>query len=234
MHAVLLAGHKKSGKTQLAISLCEQFREWNIPVAVAKYSHHSFDRPDSDTGRLASVADHVLAFDPDTASLIQPGKRSLQDFLPLISARVLIIEGGKHLENLPRIILPRQEDNVEELDNGLGIGQWTSSPAPGMYSLSDTAQAARLILERGFLLPDLDCAGCGRETCAELARDIVAGRAEISECTSLSSPSIQVTVNGATLPLNPFVQDILRNTLTGILSALKGGESGKVEISLDI
>lgn len=233
MRAVLLAGHKNSGKTQLAESLCRSFREMGVSVAVAKFSHHELDRPGSDTQRLAGAADAVLAFDPAATTLTLPGKRSLQDLLPLISAQVLIVEGGKHLRCLPRILLPREGDDRLELDAGLGLAQWSHNRDSGSETLSDPRRAAQLILERGFLLPDLDCGGCGRSDCHELAGEIVAGKADVSECTALSSQGIEISVNGRTVPLNPFVSNLLHNTLKGMLSSLKGCGAGKVEIRMD-
>jgi molybdopterin-guanine dinucleotide biosynthesis protein B len=233
MRAALLAGHKDSGKTQLAESLCRVLREMEVKVAVAKFSHHELDRRGSDTQRLTGAADAVLAFDPDTSSLSLPGKRSLQDLLPLISAQVLLVEGGKHLRCLPRIVLPRPGDDLGELDAGLSLARWSSDPESGADVLSDPHQAARLILERGFLLPDLDCGGCGRNDCAELAREIVAGKAEASECTALSTQGIEIAVNGQTVPLNPFVRTLMQNTLNGMLSSLKGCGTGRVEIRMD-
>lgn len=234
MRAVLLAGYKDSGKTELATSLCRKFREMGYRVAVAKFSHHALDRSDSDTQRLAQVADGTIAFDPETTSLTLPGQRSLQDLLPLVSAQILIVEGGKHLGCLPRIILPRNGDNREELDRDLALAQWSASPVSGLAELADATQAAQLILERGFLLPDLDCGGCGREDCYQLAREIVAGEANLPQCTALSPQGIEITVNGEIIPLNPFVRNLIQNTLMGILSSLKGGSSGQVEIRFDM
>jgi len=234
VRAVLLAGYKDSGKTELATSLCRRFREMGYRVAVAKFSHHTLDRTGSDTQRLAQVADGTIAFDPETTSLTLPGQRSLQDFLPLVSAQVLIVEGGKHLGCLPRIILPREGDSRQGLDQDLALAQWSASPVSGLSELVDATQAAQLILERGFLLPDLDCGGCGREDCYQLAREIVAGEADLSECTALSPQGVEITVNGETIPLNPFVRNLVQNTLMGILSSLKGGSSGQVEIRFDM
>ena len=233
MRAVLLAGHKDSGKTRLAEPLCHSFHEMGITVAVAKFSHHQLNREGSDTHRLARAADGVLAFDPESSSLTQPGQRSLQDLLPLMSAEVLLVEGGKHLGCLPRIILPRKGDDPEELAQGLGLAQWPAEPPSRLPGLSNARQAAGLILDHGFLLPDLDCGGCGRSDCRELAREIVAGQAEVSECTALSTQDIEIAVNGRAVPLNPFVRNLLRNTLRGMLSSLKGCETGQVEIRLD-
>lgn len=234
MRAVLLAGYKNSGKTELAVSLSRRLREMGHSVAVAKFTHHELDRPGSDTQRLVHAADGVLAFDPETTSLSLPGRKSLQDMLPLLSAEVLLVEGGKHLHCLPRIVLPREGDALQDLDLGLGLAQWSTSPASGLPALDDSSRAAQLVLERGFLLPDLDCGGCGRNDCYELAREIVSGKADLSACTALSSQGIEIAVNGETIPLNPFVRTLIQNTLKGILSSLKGGTSGKVEIRLDM
>mgnify|MGYP006294162439 FL=1 len=55
----------------------------------------------------------------------------------------------------------------------------------------------------------------------------------MSECTALSTQGIELAVNGQTVPLNPFVRNLLQNTLRGMLSSLKGCGTGRVEIRMD-
>ncbi len=232
MYAVLLAGHKKSGKTQLARMLCRSLRSMGRTVAVAKFSSHPMDKPGSDTNLLSSEANAMAGFDPETTSLIWPGQWSLLDVLPLLQAEVLILEGGKHMHCLPRIVLPRPEDAPSGLSQGLGIAQWGGHPYSGLRQVYQAEEAARLILERGFILPGLDCGECGRRDCSELAREIVAGHGKTSYCTAMGGEDIQIDVNGVQLPLNPFVRQLMQKTLEGMLSALKGAGSGQVQIRM--
>ena len=232
MYAILLAGYKDSGKTELAVSLCRQLREMGYSVSAVKFSHHGLDRSGSDTQRLTQAAGAAGAIDPESTHLSWSGQWSLLDLLPRLSSQVLILEGGKHLRCLPRIILPREAGEVNQLSQELGIAQWGGPSGTGLTRIQDTGQAASLVLQQGFLLPDLDCGGCGRQDCFQLAREIVAGGADFSQCSALSQESIEVSVNGTPVPLNPFVKELIRNTLQGMFSSLKGMGSGEIQVRI--
>jgi molybdopterin-guanine dinucleotide biosynthesis protein B len=80
-------------------------------------------------------------------------------------------------------------------------------------------------------LPALDCGGCGHERCYDMAREIVAGTGSLEDCVSLQ-PSTEVRIDGELVPLNPFIAGIVRGTVLGLLSSLKGFKKGKIEISI--
>jgi len=92
-------------------------------------------------------------------------------------------------------------------------------------------KVADLVEKRAFKLPSLDCKGCGRESCYDMARDIVAGTGSIEECISLQ-PTTEITVDGQPLSLNPFISGIVRGTILGMLSSLKGFKKGRIEITI--
>ncbi|MFH1327276.1 MAG: (Fe-S)-binding protein [Candidatus Bathyarchaeota archaeon] len=71
-------------------------------------------------------------------------------------------------------------------------------------------------------LPMLDCAHCGFSTCAELAEAISNGAAVIKACWVLNQEEkVALKINRKNVPLSPFVQDIIRKTVLGMLSSLK-------------
>jgi molybdopterin-guanine dinucleotide biosynthesis protein B len=90
---------------------------------------------------------------------------------------------------------------------------------------------ADLVEQRAFKLPRLDCGGCGHESCYGLAREIVAGTRSVDDCVSLE-PDTEVLVNGQPLPLNPFIAGLVRGTILGMLSSMKGFKKGRIEIRL--
>ena len=50
---------------------------------------------------------------------------------------------------------------------------------------------------------------------------------------SIEGDSVTINLNDALVPINPFVNKIIRNTIVGMLSTLKGvGEVNKAEISI--
>ena len=65
-----------------------------------------------------------------------------------------------------------------------------------------------------------------KRTCAE-------DRAKIIKDYVSLRPTTQVIVNRQMLASNPFAPKIIRNTIKGTLSALKGFRPGKIEIKID-
>jgi len=92
-------------------------------------------------------------------------------------------------------------------------------------------KVADLVEQRAFKLPDLDCGGCGHESCYDLAREIVAGNGSPDDCVSLQ-PDTEILVDGKSVPMNPFIAGMMRSTILGMLSSLKGFKRGKIEIKL--
>ena len=64
-----------------------------------------------------------------------------------------------------------------------------------------------------------------------LAREIVGGRAGAEDCVSLQ-PIMEVKIDGQPMPMNPFISGIVRSTILGVLSLLKGFKKGRIEISI--
>ena len=90
---------------------------------------------------------------------------------------------------------------------------------------------AKIIINKGFKLPNLNCEACGYHTCYELAQEIVKGNKTVDNCFSLR-PSTSVKVNGKVIPMNPFISKIVKNTIVGLLSPLKSIIKGDIEIKI--
>ncbi|SKA73582.1 molybdopterin-guanine dinucleotide biosynthesis protein B [Paucidesulfovibrio gracilis DSM 16080] len=238
MKAISLVGYKNSGKTSLGLELVRILRQRGHSVAVAKCSSHGFsETEDTDTRRYKDVAQTVLGLSESESFISWPEQRDLLRLLPLLETDVLVVEGGKTLGYLPRVILSRAGVNPEPVDDkaldpSLALATFGDAQLPGTPHLQDAEALADLVLDKGFLLPGLSCGGCGRKGCRGLARDIVAGRATVEECVATGG-EVDITVNGAPLPLNPFVARMLGAGLKGMLAELKGYSAGKVKIEFD-
>ena len=232
MKAVSIAGLKNSGKTTLAVELCQALSRRGHNVAGAKFSHHGFDRSSSDTARLAGVCSAVAGLSQNETCLIWPTHRYLPDVVPLLGADVLVVEGGKSLDHLPRIIIPDPGGDLEDLHPELALACYGTGTVQGMNCTTDVETLADLVLNQGFYLPGLDCGSCGREGCGQMAREILTGRARLEDCTAMQS-ELKVDVNGAPLGLNPFVSSIVAGSIKGMLSQLKGYGPGQITITLE-
>lgn len=153
--------------------------------------------------------------------------------LSLVTADVLVCEGGKPLGLMPRIILADDEVTAWDLAPKLALAVYGKAKLPGVPTVNDPAALARIVVEKGFFLPGLDCGACGREDCRSLAKDILAGRGTSGDCASRRR-TLTVTSNGQPLALNKFVEGIIGAGFRAMLAELKGFTPGRVEISLEI
>ncbi|NCC25414.1 MAG: molybdopterin-guanine dinucleotide biosynthesis protein MobB [Deltaproteobacteria bacterium] len=232
MKAISIVGFKKTGKTTLAVELAKALSARGLKVGAAKFAHSVMDRPTADTSRLQEVCSTVVGLDPENTAMFWSGTRFLPDLLPLLRCDVLLVEGGKSLGWLPRVVIAREAKDFEALDNGLALASWGPITRSGLAALDSLESLADLVLERGFALAGLDCGSCGRDDCAGLARDIVAGQAQISDCRA-QSENLKITVAGTALTINPFIQGLIRSVLVGILGELKGYTPGdKVRVDM--
>lgn len=233
MRAISVVGFKKSGKTTLALELAEALKAQGLSVTLVKHSHHGFDeKADTDTARFRQQADMVVGFSPGGSFVSWPKERSLAELIPLITTDFLVMEGGKTLGLMPRIVIAADEATAAELDPELALAAYGDHALDELMATRDVAGLARIAAKAGFLLPGLDCGACGRENCRGLAVDIVAGAATTADCKAMNN-SIRISVGGQPLPLNPFVERILRGGILGMLAELKGFTPGTVDIRIE-
>jgi len=237
MKAIQIVGFKKSGKTTLAAKLARELKSRGVSLAAAKFTHHErLDQDKADTQVLMDACEGPVAFfGPEETALFWNKRRYLPDLLPLMNADVLIVEGGKTLGYMPRVILPRSAEDIEELDDEnvrLALGSYGEVEVPGLPRIQSVAELADLTLSRGFILPGLNCKACGLTSCRRMAAKIVEGKATPDDCAA-EHAGMTVTVNGRAMGLNPFVENIIKEGIRGMLSQLKGFAPGKVKISFD-
>jgi molybdopterin-guanine dinucleotide biosynthesis protein B len=233
--AISIVGPKNSGKTTLGLRLARSLKDRGLTVSAAKFSHHGLSWSDTDTAAYAAVCDTVAGLGPSEAFVHWTSARFLPDLLPLLTADVLLVEGGKSMGYLPRVLCLNGDmtDGTDWLLPELAIGSWGDKRIEGVPAYEDMDALADAVLERGFFLPGMDCATCGRPDCRTLAAEIVRGAATTRACLAMHN-SITVDINGAPLGMKPFVEDIISASIREMLRTLKGYSPGKATITLDV
>jgi len=228
MKAIGIVGYKGSGKTRLGIGLSEELRRRGYTVAIVKHVQGSLDIPDKDTDLYRKHSDQLVAISEEGRTEFFKGKPNFEEALDSLDADFVIVESFKEKKNFPKILCLREKDEEKELSDGLEIalvGKGRFDPDRDILTIAD------LVVEKAFKLPILDCGDCGFDSCYELAREILKGKRRVSDCTHLGG-DVQVWLAGEPMELNPFVSDILRKTIKGFLSALKGFRKGKIRIKI--
>ena len=235
MKAVSIVGPKKSGKTTLGVELAKTLKTRGHSVSAAKFSHHDLAWAEADTSQYAAICDAVAGIGPNETFVRWDNHRFLPDILPLLSADVLLVEGGKTLGFLPRILClnDKLEDGIDWLMPELAISTWGERSLPDVPHALSVDELADIVMAKGFFLPGMDCETCGRPDCLGLAKDIVKGTASPEACLALHN-SIEVSINGAPLGMKPFVEDIVSAAIREMIRTLKGYSPGKATIKLDV
>jgi len=241
---IAVVGRKKSGKTSLVEALVRELRRRGYRPATAKHIHEegfSIDRAGTDTWRHSEAGAEVsIAASPGrTALMVNRGLDldSLEGLASALGADALILEGFSEAvlgdEGVGKIICARGAEEAEYYSaraRGKVIGVY--GQAPGGADLGALIEGAvGFVLERRAdwiakaALPGLNCGRCEWGSCDRMARAIAEGRASVGDCEVVRSrPSLraEVVVDGSEVPIQRFVSEIIRASVLGMISKLKG------------
>jgi len=242
-----VVGYKDSGKTKVIEALVGELTGRGYRVGTLKHTVEEtlLDTPGKDTWR------HRQAGARASAIIHEKGAALFFDRYLTVNEAVaglgeldfVVLEGFKYLENVARIITPRNKGEIEGLSNGLeiavtdtqGTGPSISSRVP-VIPLSRPGELADLVELKAFpLLPGLNCGGCGYDECEGLARAILSGEADAGKCVGLDFGDLRLRVDGKKVPLGPFVKEVTRNVVLGLVRSFKGvGEPSRVELVFEV
>lgn len=217
---IAVCGYSGSGKTSFVEELLPQLEGYR--VAVVKHTDRErIDTVGTDTARhRAAGADGAAIIAGKETAVFLPGSLDIERMVDMLDADVVLLEGFKSTD-------------YEKIWLGDGGGSNVVMQNP---SVDEAVSYIRRMadVERALQrLPGLDCGDCGYQSCMELARAIAAGDASLGDC--VMSGGVTVTVDGTTIPLKPFVQSFIENTIRGMLRSLKGvGETGNKTVHVEL
>ena len=239
MKVIGITGYKKSGKTTLTLKLSDELTKRGYKVAVVKHTNEDLDLANSDTSKYKEGLTQVAAITPKESVFFLKNKKNLEEIIKYFEVDIILIEGFKNEKTFPKIICLREESEKAELFDGLQLctaGFVSKELNPKFHDFNilkdeDIKKIANIVIEKSFKLPNLNCGECGYQDCYGLAQEIVKGNKTLDDCPSLE-PSTLVKVNGKRISMNPFIAKIIKNTITGLLSSLKGFTKGDIEIKI--
>jgi len=243
--AVAVTGFKNSGKTRVVEALTAELTERGYKVGTIKHTADTvtLDSPGKDTERHRKAGSRATAILQEEAAAIFLDKHlSLQEAAQMLGpVDFLIIEGFKTLDTHARIIVPRDNAEVDKLRNGLEIAivnlpesSFHGDTEVPQFSLYQVDELANVVESSAFpLLLGLDCHSCGHPNCRSMGAALLAGESEITQCIGYGS-QFKLRVNDIDVPLNNFTRVAMQNVILGFIKTLKGGEEAKkVELEFE-
>ena len=241
LKVVGIIGYSNSGKTTLMRALAHELKHRGHEVSAIKHTSHDFDLRGKDSARLREVVDQVGLISPRESGVFWGQSLNLEELISYLGSEIVLVEGFKATRTYPKIVCLSDEPDDPELGraNDLfdGLTLCAVGPAARLREVNvpvlgrqDIGRIADLVVQKGFKLPNLNCGACGCDRCYDLAREIVAGTRTLDDCVSIR-PDTQVTIDGQPMPMNPFISRLVRGTLLGMLSSLRGFRKGKVEVT---
>jgi molybdopterin-guanine dinucleotide biosynthesis protein B len=239
MRVISITGYKKSGKTTLILKLSDELIKRGYKVAVIKHINENINQVNTDTSKYKEVLTQVAAITPKESVIFLKNKKNLEEIIKYFEADIILIEGFKKEKTFPKIVCLREESEKAELFDGLQLctaGFVSKELNPKFYNFNilndeDIKKIAEIAINKSFKLPNLNCGECGYQDCYGLAQEIVKGNKTLDDCSSLE-PSTLVKVNGKIISMNPFISKIVKNTIIGLLTSLKGFTKGDIEIKI--
>lgn len=239
MRVIGITGYKKSGKTTLILKLSDELIKRGYKIAVIKHINGNIDQVNTDTSKYQEYLTQVAAITPEESVIFSKNKKDLEEIMKYFESDIILIEGFKKEKTFPKIVCLRVESEKAELFDGLQlftVGFVHKDVNSNTFDFNilkdeDIKKIANIVVEKSFKLPNLNCGECGYKDCYGLAREIVKGNKTLDDCSSLE-PSTLVKVNGEIISMNPFISKIVKNTIIGLLSSLKGFIKGDIEIKI--
>lgn len=239
---VSVTGFKNSGKTRVVEAIVEELSTRGYKVGTLKHTADDIvlDSPGKDTSRhreAGSVATGILQ--ENTTALFLDQKISLHQAAEKLGAiDYLIIEGFKTVDTHARIIVPREDSEIEKLDNGLVIAivMVPESKYSGeALNLEESEKLADIVEEKAYpMLPGLDCHSCGYDDCRQMGIGLIIGEAKLGQCVGYRTDGT-LRVNGVEVPMNNFIRKAMQNVVLGFVKTLKGAEEAKkVELTFEV
>lgn len=248
MKVFSIYGYTQSGKTTIAKTLIEELTKRRYSVGSIKEIHFeqfNIDTPGSNTDKHKHAgASPVTARGFHETDVLYPEKLTLNEILKHYHNEYVVCEGVTDY-NLPKII---SASSVEDLEKRWEPGIFAVSGrvadiledeyrgVPVINVLKEPGKLTDLVIEKVFnILPDVDekcCNKCGYG-CRGLTEKILKGQAKREDCIQKTS-SVKLFINGREIGMVPFVEEVLRNTCTGVVQTLEGySENSTIEIKID-
>ena len=218
MKIIAVVGTKNTGKTTLVTKIVRELVERGFEVGTIKYSHHSFDMSNRDTGKHKKAGAAIVAGTGKETFFTMDGGMELENVLSMMefikNLDFVVLEGFKTSKYAK---ISTSDFNDEFTIANVNVFEMESNE---LKSLVD------LISERSFgMIKYLNCKKCGFDSCNDFVNQKIKGSDGRIICKS-ESDEVLLKIDGQMIPLNPFVRSFVKETILGMVKSLKTDEFG--------
>ncbi len=248
MKTFQVCGQSNSGKTTTVTAIIKQLANYKLRVASIKSIHckkFKMDSPGTDSFKhVEAGANPTIAAGLHETDFLYQHAMNFPDIVQKISADWLVVEGMNEFP-LPKIVCAKSMDELDALVDrrtfaisgiiSQELENYNKIPVFDVQKPEHVKKLMMLIHETIFpLLPYVDdacCDLCGL-TCAKLVEAIICGEKKYEDCI-INKTNVTLKIGGKDIAIVPFVQNILRNTIMGIVTELSGWEENKkIELTI--
>lgn len=231
MKIVGVTGLKDSGKTTLVTKIVERLSEKGHLVGTIKKTHSEFDLKGRDTYKHSEAGAKIVAGDGTELFIKLSISSELNEIIKMIEklypVEYVIVEGYKDSEYM-KIATSDYDPEDTSILKVINVMEMTDS---------DLDEAIDIIEKHSFSQTfNLDCGKCGFDTCNEFMQAKLEGNHDYEDCKS-NSDHIVLEVDGKNIPMNPFVQKLVKNVVVSLAETLRTSEFGSEDfkdIKIDI
>jgi len=252
MKVVMIVGFSKTGKTTSAEAVVKQLIKKGYTVGAAKDIHRenfTLETEGADTDRYKKAgADPVTARGTIETGVMFSGQMDPEKMLDMYNQDWVILEGDCGA-NCPVIVCGKTSEDVERKMNdrviavsGIianNIQQYEADDGrilPVFNAVENADALADLLIdvvpERMSNFGTDKCHACGQKGCKGLLADIIAGKRDRHECIN-EKEDVSLYFDGREVAMVGFVKDVIRGSVEGMVSQLKG-YSKESEITIKI
>jgi molybdopterin-guanine dinucleotide biosynthesis adapter protein len=214
MKILSIVGKKNTGKTTLVTKIVHELVKRSYRIGTLKHTHHDFDLEGKDTWKHREAGAELVVGSGENTFFMIKGRLELEEILKIIiyikELDYLIIEGFK-FSKYPKIstIDAKDDFTIAHVD----VFEMSNDDISSLTDLVEKRTYSRL--------PNANCGECGFENCLEMAKAIIRGETSEEVCKMKKLKEVQLFIGDKMIPLNPFVQDLIKKSVLGMLSSLK-------------
>lgn len=244
MKAFSVIGTKETGKTTTIEYLIKELKRRRYSIGSIKDIHYdkfAIDTEGTNTHRHKKAGSElVTARGYRETDILFPRQLDIETILGFYDHDFVIMEGVTDY-NVPMVLCLKEKQGLKDYKDQKyfsrifavsGVVASTEAEVGGIRAIDatkDISGLADLIEQKVYdVLPDFppDCCDACGHSCRELGARILKGLSVREDCV-IKDSDIKLEIDGKEIEIVPFVQDLLRDTLLGVVGNLKGYKKGK-------